>query len=627
MVEAQEDTRLTEPSTVNVDFSVGADYPLVKSKFGVFNSGIVRLPRYERDIDLLTEVRPESLRIDLGWGCPDMAWPSEPVAGTPDQIEYDFAEMDRIAALLNDRGVLPYWSYCYMPVPLQVPHGDWRSAPRELARWGEILGTFAYRGRRGDGAARVGYHEVYNEPDNDFFFTGTMDDYLAMYDVGATAIRAADPEAMVGGPALACDERWVAPFLDLVERRDLPLDFFSFHWYPKTWPADLDLAGAVETIRRQLVDRCRFAIAEVHLNELNPYPIDYPEGGVQDKHALAAALLRDVAYLLTQPDITLVHWAQFMDSGLGNYSGMVSMDGHRKAVFNAFKAYAEMPVDRCALTIHGTSMLDGMASVDERSAHVLLWNAGASAEPVSLRLGHIPFDIGRVRVFRIDGSHASWGDDSGRECLETVDEAPVSTADGMAWVGELPAGGVVLIHVDAAGAEEAHDREPVATVIRPLHYYPDRSSRAYADFDKATWTFRLGMAEERVADAEVGVAAEDLPDRLVVSVDVDGRLERVDQDSILALRVDYLSGTSYAFGVLFHGSYRGIDLFDDRRRSSMPWGTQRLPDRVVAVDDLARFELPIREHAPTDWSGRVQVTAMLQNAGVGTRVRIRLRRS
>ena len=120
---------------VTADFGQWVDYPLVKNKFGVFNSGLVREARYARDIERFREVNPESLRIDLGWGAPWIGWPQDPVTGTADDIHYDFTEMDGIARLLNSANCLPYWSYCYTPIPLQQPRGEWKSIPSNDISW------------------------------------------------------------------------------------------------------------------------------------------------------------------------------------------------------------------------------------------------------------------------------------------------------------------------------------------------------------------------------------------------------------------------------------------------------------------------------------------------------------
>ncbi|HYG34033.1 MAG TPA: hypothetical protein VEC99_04575, partial [Clostridia bacterium] len=120
---------------VTADFGQLADYPLSKAKFGVYNSGWVRLSHYDRDIALFDEVKPHSVRIDLWWG--KGPWSVPPVAGKPGEVRYYFAEIDHIAALLNAHSIRPCWAYCYIPPPLQAQPGDCRLVTTNARLWGE----------------------------------------------------------------------------------------------------------------------------------------------------------------------------------------------------------------------------------------------------------------------------------------------------------------------------------------------------------------------------------------------------------------------------------------------------------------------------------------------------------
>jgi xylan 1,4-beta-xylosidase len=108
---------------------------------------------------------------------------------------------------LNGRNVLPYWSYDYMPETLQPVTGDYKSPPMNLPAWQAVLHAFAAHFRAT--GHRVGYQEIYNEPDNRDFWSGTEDNYLRLFDYGARGIKAGDPDAVVVGPALAFTNDWV----------------------------------------------------------------------------------------------------------------------------------------------------------------------------------------------------------------------------------------------------------------------------------------------------------------------------------------------------------------------------------------------------------------------------------
>lgn len=608
----------------SVDFRQGADYPLIKSKFAVFNSGIVPADTYERDAAQFGVVRPESLRIDLAWGTDWAGWASQPIQGTANDLAYDFGEMDRIAEIINQHGCLPYWSYCYNPTPLQEPPGNWQGVPSDMDAWGRVLQDVAAHYRTLRDTNPVGYHEVYNEPDNTDFFLGAMTDYFAMYERGSLGIREGDPEALVGGPALAFTKDWIGPFIDFVAERKLPFDFFSTHIYGTN---DLfDGLTAMLNVSRDSLDRHpELATVEIHLNEFNSYPIDYPLDGTQQKHRLAAAFLRDMAFLLERPELTLVHWAQFLDSGQDNYSGMVSIDGHRKAVFNAAEIYARLPTDRSPVVLDGPVDVGAIAGVDERRAGVALWNLGRQPQDIALDLAGIPFGDGDLMEYRIDADHASWGDGVATEALTPTGTQPLATEGSLRWSGTVPAGGVLYLEANDTTGRSVLDTNPVARWRRTLRYYPDRKTTAYADFDKTTWTFRLGMASETDADAQIGVTAEGLPDELEVSVNVEGTMQSLTPESLLGLQVDFRTGDAYTASVLIHGpAGQQIDPFDPDRTVAVPWGTQRPPARAIGVPDFTAFSLPLRELAPEGWDGRAQITAIMTDTGAGTRARIQL---
>jgi hypothetical protein len=201
-----------------------------------------------------------------------------------------------------------------------------------------------------------------------------------------------------------------SPFLDDVRRRQLPLDAFSFHFYGTTNYDNETIAQELDTLHGYFARRPYVATTEWNLNEYNSYAIDYPQGGDQDKFGLASALLNDFDYFIAQPELTAVHWAQFLDSGQGNYSGMISIDGHRKAVFNAYKIYTMMPIDRYQMRVGGLrktltgNPVQGMASADDHRATVVLWNRTGYDQPLNVSLKNVPFARGVPRLPHRRGS-------------------------------------------------------------------------------------------------------------------------------------------------------------------------------------------------------------------------------
>jgi hypothetical protein len=134
------------------------------------------------------------------------------------------------------------------------------------------------------------------------------------------------------------------------------------------------------------------------------------------------------------------------------------------------------------------------------------------------------------------------------------------------------------------------------------------------------------MANNETADQEIGVLANQLPNILTVNVSVEGILKNLDQNSLLGVRVDFEVNGEYTKSLLLHGTYKGVDVFNAQRNALMPWGTKKKADRVLKVNDFSKFNISLKENAPPNWKGKAHISFIMQNAGVGTRAKIILRK-
>ena len=87
--------------------------------------------------------------------------------------------------------------------------------------------------------------EGWNEPNIDWFWNGTMEQYVELYESTARAVKRADPNSMFGGPAIAGGPTiagiaipgktdgytWMEAFIKHFAKNDVPLDFISWHYY------------------------------------------------------------------------------------------------------------------------------------------------------------------------------------------------------------------------------------------------------------------------------------------------------------------------------------------------------------------------------------------------------------
>ena len=501
-------------ASVTVDVTTAADYPLSKSKFALFNSGLVPLSTYRRDGWAIQAVKPESVRIDIGWGAEWMNWSSDVVrTGTEGPI-YNFTELNDIARSLVQLGVRPYLAYCYVPSLHRPEDGDWRTFASDDAPWIEMVATFVEQARTS--GLSIGYHEVYNEPDlrdertgEPVFYTGDLEDYLNLYTACALAIRSVDPLTPVGGPALAstaANHHWIPAFLDRVESHHLPLDFFSFHHYGTN-----SVHGAIDRVFEYLAARPATAEVETHLNEYNSFAVDYPRGGLQDSHYMASALLKDFHDMLARPGLTRIHWAQFLDSGNDNYSGMVTVHGNTKPAYHAYQLYQHMPTDRVATDVDGSDIY-ALASSEPGRTEVLIFSRAGHANTVTVHLPNLPATVHAVEVLTLDENHL-------------IPTAQLATVHDERILVDLAAAGFAMVRA-ITGTPAA--RPPgIGDTVRTRYSYPDRWTTAWADIQESDTTVRFGSGKspDTVPTATLVVT----PHHAVIAIDA--TIHRNGQDS------------------------------------------------------------------------------------------------
>ena len=596
----------------HADFSKWAGPPLVKTKFGVYQTPFLSEADLSRAAALLPEAGVQDLRYEMGWGKPD-TYAFDQIRGTAANPVFDFSALDPFVLSLKQFGVSPLFAMTYDPLPLKTGTGwqRWKDTPSNLVAWQEIQRRYADHYHNVNGLDRPLY-EMWNEPDiggdgGKMFFNGSSADYAGICRMGAAGIHAGDPDALAGGPAIAYDLNYARPLAS-----ETDLDFISIHAYD-------NYAGQIAGLRALVKDR---PAVPVLLTEYASFTNFGPSAPVS-RHPAAARFFRDVKGLLELQDVPKVYWAQWVDDSLG----MVTRDFHRKALFNAYKMYQTLlPVDRNPVTPDSASGLSALASSDSHTACVALWNETAADRPAAIFLDHLPFPNGKVQLYRIDAAHASYGDTPAAERLH-ADSAGNISSGRAEWTGTVPAESVVLLQAsDGSGASLLRPQK-IGTFVRRRYWFPDRESDAYADFDPRTSIVRLGQGRRAEALVQTGIVLDTPAAVLRVQVTRQGPFAVQDANSLLGLRVDYGSRQGgYGKCVLWHsGSYRVS------RSAALPWGKDGAQvDKAFACPQMntgVPFLIPIAAAAPSDWNGRVTLTPILQNMGGGSCVRINLANS
>lgn len=543
VVSADEPFDATNGVILTADFSKPLDAPLLK-KVAMYNAGCIQpLTNYERDFNRITDLNSDALRIDLsigkdgGTGGQYLVGDSYDCTGNdtdgyvidPSSLTYDFSQLDSVVKYMTDYDVRPYMSWSYIPYPLQAD-GKWNDLDQTVTNWQEVWEEVYYQYAKHylDQGIKIGYHEIYNEPDLEILkcwgvFDETFDGFLDwedfclgmqcapgkgvyndMYISGVKGILRADPDATVGGPAFALGEigveDWVG-FLPAVKDSNLPLDFYSFHTYldGNTWfrPDDVrenEGPNEIEKVVQGLGKDSYFLKTAVHINEFSHLndqngssdgilsPFNYYGGASDTLNGLMEAVSRTT--------VQWIYWAQFMES-TGGYDpyGLIHQDGTIKAAYNALKAYMDMPVWRYDVQADSqNSGITTLVSSSEDKISILIWNDNSAKDSdgnfttagdksVQINLANPAFASGQRRVYRIDGQHASSFDDTASAELVAEGIKKVST-DGTVWTGTVPAEGVVYITINkdssAKDFDDYNKRDAFANDIKTQYYYEDR---------------------------------------------------------------------------------------------------------------------------------------------------------
>ena len=590
--------------TFAVDFArASSEPPLVKTKFGVYQTPLTTLPRLLDSVALLREAGVRDFRYEIGWGKPE-SLAFQQIGGTPANLTYDFSMIDALSTRLRDAKIRLLLGMAYNPTPLQTraEWARWKDLPSNLESWREI--NRAYAAHLKTLGARANY-EVWNEPDmpepnGKMFFSGDAGDYARLYSASVSGVKSGDADALTGGPSAAYDLDYLKPLLKG------PLDFASIHGYD-------NYAGQIAGMRGVLKNR---RDVPIWLTEYASFS-DLPANGPQSRHAGAMRFFRDAKGLLNLTDVTRVYWAQWLDAGESPGMGFVTFDGHRKAIYNALKIYNQMPTDRVFVGAIEADGLDAMASASARRASCVIWNASDKPRTATVNLRGLPFANGALQTFRIDAEHASYVDNAASETLAPTQSQPFVGARQIVWRGDVPAQSVVYLQADDAAAplKSRVVAPKIGDWVRNYHRFDDRDSASYADFDAPTVTARLGLA--RGKSAQIGVEIDNAARQIEVRLTRAGagagagagassrRASR--RAGSCALRLDFQARDGrYNHSVLLCAPSRP-PATDWARASALPWGKPGGAERIIvqsALDNGRAFALNLARLAPPDWNGK-----------------------
>jgi xylan 1,4-beta-xylosidase len=413
--------------------------------------------------------------------------------GTPERPEHHFHNVDLIFDFLLDIGMRPFVELSFMPTVLAsgtrtVFHYRGNvTPPRDFAQWEDLVRDLVRHLAERYGREEVAqwYFEVWNEPNLEYFWAGTQEQYFELYRRSAEAIKLVDPNFRVGGPATARDG-WVRELMDFCRAGGLPLDFVSTHHYPTDaavapqWDMEDQMAasprGILTTWVRQT--RARAGDLPLHYTEWNTSPSSRDR--YHDAPYAAAFILKTIADNDGLVD-SYAFWTFsdiFEEVGFPSLPchggfGLLNIHGIPKPSYHAFRFLHELGDERLPVKGGGRTV-EAMAVSGGPATHVLFWNYDIPRSPIQparVRLAIAKADEPlRASIERVDEEHANleaaWRRMGrphylGRDQVEQLERAAAVRAERLAVVrsGEeqvveftLPPWGVARVTLLSAGS-------------------------------------------------------------------------------------------------------------------------------------------------------------------------------
>ena len=146
--------------------------------------------------------------------------------------------------------------------------------PKDFKKWAiiceHIIRHYNYGWANGF-EYNIKYWEIWNEPDLDEgastirTWGGTREQFFDLYEIAAKHLKSCFPELKIGGPAICGNVEWGSDFLCEMQKRKVPIDFFSWHIYANHIGHVVERATAV----KKAMIKHGYGDAESILNEWN----------------------------------------------------------------------------------------------------------------------------------------------------------------------------------------------------------------------------------------------------------------------------------------------------------------------------------------------------------------------
>jgi hypothetical protein len=407
---------LAQPNvgSVKVDFGQRSG-PLDIDRMALGQGGLSDEPMWESRIAEIRSLRPRLIRLFV----------QEYFQLVSVRGRNHFETLDRSVNTILRTGAKPLMCLCFKPGAFFGPVDQDHVEPSDYEAWERLISSLVkhYQAR----GAGIRYWEVANEPDigesGGCPYRFQPDSYVRYYQHTAAAILRGDPDALVGGPALANVRSPILPaLLNACDEQNLPLNFISWHIYssdPARVRATIDYAKGLLAKHPKLKP-------EKILDEWNMDLQDPPlDPRFQPCYLLEviwqmkeAGLDASCYYHIRDHHVDYEQFAPFFSpkgaafmtrwwNRMPQFDGLFDYQNRVRPSFFAFKLLSRLTGDRLLVdsslaNVHGFATHDEKYQID----NLLLWNFSEKPATVEIEIGNLPKDS-LVRRLTLDATAPS----------------------------------------------------------------------------------------------------------------------------------------------------------------------------------------------------------------------------
>ena len=352
---------------------------------------------------------------------------------------YNFQYVDALYDSILNVGMKPFVELAFMPEKLKSSDKTifwWKgniSPPKNYDKWRKLIEVLVkhWTERYGEAEVKQWYFEVWNEPNLDFFFSGTQAEYFKLYDTTAKAVKSISPNYRVGGPATA-GRAWITETIDFAKQNKSPLDFITTHDYGVNgigFDDDGNQKLFLDTSSNAIIGGVKEVRNQIKSSVMPNLPLHYtewsssysPRDPVHDSYISAPYILSKLKG--SQGFIDSMSYWTFTDIFEENGTvpnpfhggfGLINFQGLRKPSFYAYQFLNRLGDEELA-----TNDAESWTTRSKNGVQILLWNftppltkesdqvfykkdlAAKDFGKVTIKISDIPAGSYQMNVYRI----------------------------------------------------------------------------------------------------------------------------------------------------------------------------------------------------------------------------------